>query len=938
MHALQFLSRVLAAEGHYCLWALDRSTGTKKQTFYASISELATAALEYDARGWDAYFGTATFSEPTNRTASNAHMFRTFFLDLDCGEGKDYPDQITALHSLRDFCMRMALPKPLIVNSGYGVHVYWVLDRDVTKTEWLPVAEKLKAAAKQHNFPMDSAVPADAARILRVPETRNYKADQPMPVAVLAKGGTAPVSFEEFAGKFGEIVSTAPKPYIPAKHRAVTQQLISNQQSNFKSILTRSDPCAQLIHAVTRQEEIDEPLWRATLSVAVHCADADKAIHAVSRGHPEYDPHATEEKARRIKGPYLCSRFDEYNPGVCAQCPHFGQIKSPIVLGRELKVAETEEERTVELPVQSEAEEPETVVIPKPPAPYVRGANGGVYRQQKDEEGNTEDILIYHHDLYVKRRVYDPDEGEFVLMCLHLPQDGMREFSVPQASATSADELRKILASKGVTAKTKSQWEKIGYYIMDSIEDMQSKQRADNMHRQFGWTEGMASFVVGTREYYPGGVRLSPANRDTRRLAEAMEPQGTLEEWKELMQFFNREGMELHQLIICTAFGSPLMEFSPIYAMLLHLDGPTGFGKTTTQWAAAGVYGRPDTLMIRHDDTTASKFNRFDVMKNLPIYIDELTKCKPDEASSLAYTLSAGSQRNRMSSGSNNERRRGRPWHLCAVSSGNASVVNIMEAGKANTDAENERVFEVNISEYIYPYPKAEADAFQNRILNDVYGVAAEPYIQWLVDNRDDAKAFFKKTQERLDAASGLTSTNRMISASFAAYLAGGMIAKKLGLIDFDMKRLFDTAVKMIRDRAEDRNGSKKDSVEYLMQYITENWNNILRINSSQDARELDPVVDQFVVPDATPRGELVARWEPDRKKLFVIPKPFRRWCAEQQLNHKAVMEAVGEKYNVTYSKVRIDKGTKMNLSPIGVYVIDFPLEDQLPDGSDTPQ
>ena len=103
----------------------------------------------------------------------------------------------------------------------------------------------------------------------------------------------------------------------------------------------------------------------------------------------------------------------------------------------------------------------------------------------------------------------------------------------------------------------------------------------------------MRSFILGDREYIPGGVRHNPPTEATKPLAGYLKPKGELARWKEMMQFFNQKGMELHQLIICTAFGSPLMEFSPIYSMLIHLDGPTGFGKTTTQWAAAGVYGKP---------------------------------------------------------------------------------------------------------------------------------------------------------------------------------------------------------------------------------------------------------------------------------------------------------------------------------------------------------
>ena len=926
-----FLSSTLASDGYYCLWVFNRANERKIQKFYDTIEQLEAAALDYDRKGWDAYFALATFKNNQNRTSANAHKLRCFFLDLDCGPEKDYPDQVTAVQSLQNFCMRMALPKPMLVNSGRGIHVYWIMDRDLTRDEWQPVADQLKASCLQHNFPMDSSVPADAARILRIPGTHNHKDSPPSPVTALSQAGAKRVSFEAFASKFDGVVVKKPR-FTPKVMDAVTQQLMGNKTNNFKKLLTRSDPCAQILHAALNQRSIDEPLWRAALSIAVHCEDADKAIHAVSKEHPEYDPRLTEEKASRIKGPYLCSRFEEYNPGGCDGCPHKDKIKSPIVLGSELRAAETEEERTVEVPADVQFDSTlrtQKVVVPKPPAPYIRGVNGGVYKQTKDDDGDPVDVLIYHHDLYVTRRVYDETFGDGVLVRLHLPQDGMREFLVLQSAVNSPDKLKEALSSRGVTAKTKKQWDNIGYYIMDYVDHLQAKEPADKAHRQMGWTENMGSFVLGEKEYFPGNVRHSPPTEPTQTIVKYMKPKGTLEKWKELMQFYNHEGMELHQLIICSAFGAPLMEFTAIPAMLMHLDGPTGFGKSTTQAAAASVYGKPDGIMIKHDDTNASTFNRFEMMKNLPIYLDELTNCAPSEASAIAYSLSAGQQRMRMSGGSNRERERGEPWHLTAVSSGNASLMAILEAGKARPDAERERVFEINIKEYIYPYPKPVADAFQRAINGQSYGVAGPVYIEWLVNNRETARDFLLKTQERFDAACGLSSTNRFISASFSAYLAGGMLAKQLGLIDFNMRKVFDLVVRLVRERLENNKEDVRSSLEFLTQYITENWNNVLRIESTMDRRGKDStgLTDEFVVPDATPKASLIARWEPDTKRLYLLPKPFQKWCVDQQLHMKGLMDDIKRTNPVAYKKVRIDKGTKMNMAAIHAYVIDLPAE-----------
>ena len=53
----------------------------------------------------------------------------------------------------------------------------------------------------------------------------------------------------------------------------------------------------------------------------------------------------------------------------------------------------------------------------------------------------------------------------------------------------------------------------------------------------------MKSFVIGEREYIPGGVRHNPPTSETSVVAEYLKPKGDLEDWKKLMQFFNHAGM-----------------------------------------------------------------------------------------------------------------------------------------------------------------------------------------------------------------------------------------------------------------------------------------------------------------------------------------------------------------------------------------------------------
>ena len=114
------------------------------------------------------------------------------------------------------------------------------------------------------------------------------------------------------------------------------------------------------------------------------------------------------------------------------------------------------------------------------------------------------------------------------------------------------------------------------------------------------------------------------------------------------MNFYNREGFEIHQFVVGTAFGSALMGLSPINCAALHLHSKeSGVGKTTAMAAAATVWGDPEDLLLVQKDTYNTKMHRGEIYHNLPLYIDELTEAKPTELSNLAYQLTGGKQRNR---------------------------------------------------------------------------------------------------------------------------------------------------------------------------------------------------------------------------------------------------------------------------------------------------
>ena len=805
------------------------------------------------------------------------------------------------------------MPLPSIVNSGRGIHAYWRLANKITRAEWKPVAERLKVLCEQHQFEADPSRTADNASILRVPETFNFKQDPPLPVEILAI--QPELEYEGIKQTIGVLI--APD-WMPRQLNEMTLALMGNKQSRFKTIMLKTmdgKGCAQLAKIATEQDTIEEPLWRAGLSVAVACVDADEAIHKISRLHPEYDPTTTERKANQTKGPYTCATFEKINPQTCAECPNKGKISSPIQLGSEIMVAE--ESSIVET---TEEGKEEVFDIPAYPFPYFRGKNGGVYIEIKDEDGGKDAINIYEHDLYIVKRLHDPAKGESIWMRLHLPRDGMREFSMPATDVMTTDKLRDTLGYHGVMAN-KKQMESIMAYIITSAKNLQHKAEVEVMRTQFGWADKDTKFIIGEQEVSADKVSYSPPSTATGSLAEWLKPTGDYDVWKKTAQIYNTPGFEPHAFGFFTAFGAPLLKHLNLKGAIINLiNNTSGTGKSTVLKMCNSVWGHPEELMLQWKDTMNSMIHRLGVMNNLPVTIDEITKLSGDHFSDLAYSISQGRGKNRMKQHENAERINSTKWGTMALCSSNASFYDKLSSLKATPDGEFMRLLEYKI-DLTSNLTKEQADEIFNR-LYDNYGHAGVEYAQYLVGNLEGALDAVMQIQQKLDKAIGLTSRERFWSAIIACNITGALIAKDLKIIDFDVKRVYDWIVKEVQVM---RNDIKAPTANHTGSVINEFMNEhraaILVINNEADARS-----GMEQLPMVEPKfNDLFIRMEPDTKKMFINAKQLRAYCSDQQITLKDTLKSLEiDKAYLGLVKKRLSKGTKIVSGPVDVYVFDL--------------
>lgn len=938
MDTVQFLKTMLANEGMYCVFGIRASDNAPVQKFYPSIDVAAQAAKQLNANGYNAYFALATFTSGGNRRVDNIKSIKSLFLDLDCGEKKPYPTKKAAVVALQNFCKELNLPKPILVDSGRGVHVYWVLEEPVSYAEWLPVSEQLKEVTKQLGLIADPAVTADGARILRVPETNNYKDTPPNKVTVFSGETPPPTKLSAFTEllsavvpKMPSVANLPPSTKVNGTTSALMDALIGNKQGKFKNLVLKTAKgkgCEQIKIIIKDQANISEPLWRAGLSIAKHCVDAEKAAELISKDYPDYDEDETLNKLDLIKGPYLCERFNELNPDICENCPHWGKIKSPIVLCQEIAKAD-DSDNVVEVEPDKVTDVASTeVVVPKYPVPYFRGKNGGVYVTMHDNKSDEPfDMLVYEHDVYVVGRVVDPQEGECIVMRLHLPNDAMREFNVPLSAATSREEFRKIISYNGLMLIG----DQIGafmVYIQTWVRELQQKFTAANARRQFGWTDDNQGFVLGDKCYTANGIMANYGSSATMQFFPAFKPKGTLEGWKQMADFYYRHDMLLHQWMMGVSFGSPLMQFIdniPYAHLHVHSDD-SGYGKTTGLMSAVSIWGNYKSLIVSQKDTKNANFNRAEIYKNIILPLDEVTNADPKLLSDFTYEASSidARQKNRMTGGSNKERVRGEEWAFLCVSTGNASMLERIATYKRLPKAEAQRILEYRISGKKFSDSRELVEF--NNLLASNWGHAGPIYITYLMQNQEEVGTMMRQAWDYLGNKYGLITENRFWLAHCTCTLVGTAIAIKLGLVRYDYQKLVGFGKQLINQNAYGEVVQNKSPQDLLVEFMNENYNNILQINSGYDLYS-DEALTNFKAKE-TPRGHnLVARYETDTNMLYIVPKFLRVWCAKNQLNAAGLIEKLTNEMGAKEVSFRLYAGTGMNLPPSKCIALSFQYE-----------
>lgn len=921
MDTLDFLQRVLPTEGMYCRFTL---TG-KRNRFYGNLADVVSEVLSVDQRGQDAYFAISTFKDGSSRRNVNVQATKVITIDVDCGDDKPFPTWKEGLKALGKFITAAKLPKPLIVRSGNGLHTYWVLDRDLDRDEWTPLARAMKDATEAQGFAVDPTKTADPSLVLRPVGTHNFKdPTNPKRVEVLIDGGDTTVAAMRKALSY--YFNPTNTPTKPKNNGLLDSLAVRNDMPPAIPSLV-AEKCQQVKWAVENQDLVTEPLWYALIGVAAFCEDPEETAKRWSENHPGYSESATVRKLEHWQaeatGPTTCAKFEAERPVGCKGCPFAGKIGSPARLGVRYQEVDTS------------AEAPEAVAtevaIPKP----FKRTSKGIMATIDDA-----DITVAPFDLYPLNYGHDEHLGyEIAQFMWQRPHVGWKVLTLRQAYLADGTyrEFVSTIADQGIVLETKRQTEYFQIMLRSYMNELRKVRTVTNHYSTMGWKEDNKVFVLGDDLYRRNDD--GTVAKDTIRLASHVSRAGndmftvggSYDTWKTATDILRKGKMHAHQFSIGIGLASILMQFTGLKGVTVSFYGPSGSGKSLAQLMQQSVWGDPEKLHFQSKFTANSLFSRFGLYGNLPMTVDEATQMTDKDVGDYLYWVSQGRDKARLTRSA--EEKAPREWALFSTLSTNKPISSkLISAGDEN-DAQLARLLELKVTPSPVFFISPEVGRKLHRLFTENYGHAGRDFLERVMQiGEQGIRAMLANAFDEFHETYNIrfTGVERFWEAAVVMVDLALRLAHEWGITAFTQTAAVKWATAQIDEMRETVLDNFRDAFDLLADYVNEHLSDTLLVYHDP-GKEPQPNYERL------PRGPIRIRIDGHRNvgstklvggTMLLERGHFRQWFAKHGGNPRDFVAQIardGADATPTSKKASLGKNTP--LSPPQCYVIGINLK-----------
>lgn len=951
---LDFLKAVLPAAGPFCV--AFRTPDKKGFIHKAATDHLGIANLASwgAVRSFDCYFCISSLKElqwvdaggkAHIRKKENCDRTRVLVLDVDieAGSDKKYRSKDSALEALEKFRLELDFPAPMIVDSGYGLHVYWLLKESIKAEMWERIASYFKAVAVH----LDSKLAADTSRIsdsagvLRLPGTSNYKnREQPQEVKLLQYTELA-ITSKELTDKLyakGKGLGITPHPKKKPKEKdgvpSLALDLGLDVPHRIEPVLKK---CNWAKEYIINQKTEPEPHWYAWLGLLKHLYHPKKSLKelaiATSKGHAGFSEEATINKFNQVRqaqtGPTTCQKFTGLAPQRCEGCPFKGKITTPAQLDQ-IDIPDTK-------PLNLEIEYKEIngvnghakIDVLPIPSPYFRGQEGGIYMHMAGGALDLEDLdpktikRIYEYDIYPVARLQNEDNNEEEIeVYLDLPRDGKRLIRVPNEVTIEPKKFAGYLTARGVLLKQHEILPLINYMI-DYTRIIQKHSEAKGIFTRFGWRNPQGaspSFVLGDGVINSKG-EFWPANTaawltDLKAFASA---EGDISKWREAFEVSLKHSIPAYQFAMMLGFAAPLFALTPYHGMMFNILGSGGIGKSTALKFMTSIWGKPTFTHILQKDNSIPVFNKIGYLNSIPVAYDEITNLPADQTADLAYSITEGRGKERADR-SGNTRVNFVKWSTALVSCSNLSLYEKIGLAKRGNTAPAYRIFETElIGDHVIDVKNQPLIEDAVRVLEKNHGVAGRYYMQYVVKETQKISALIVEEEQRLTSAFKLRSVERFWGGMFATVSVGMDICRALGIHNFRKDQLLEWAFNQLTATRQNLKESQGNALHILSHFINSNLYATLFVSDGR--------INAYGLSN-TPTRELHIRLEKTLKQFtegYISSMAFKKYCVDSKVEYSWVTHELRQmgivKDNITK---RLGAGTEFSGTPVGCISLNF--------------
>jgi hypothetical protein len=926
-----------------CYFSLGIKGDARRQTATHFQSSLATTCEQLANQGFNSYMALFSFKDKDlGRKKTNAYEAKCLWADIDAGkQNSKYATYVDALKALVPFCVELNFTPTYIIKSGKGLHVYWVLSHALQVNNWLKLAHQFKAVCQLKGLDVDPARAEDPSSVLRCPGTIHQSSGN---VVEVLKETDHVYDPSELLTRFQQIVPVgSPVPTVSSSYNKLDESEMEAMGLG-KNLTANAETLAHHCNQIRTMGTGSYQQWTNALIVLQHCYNGKEWAHTLSAIDKRYDPDATEKKFNEFAtfSPCTCEAFQACNPEGCQSCKHRGTVKSPISLGRlsipKLVVVEqpkqdSNEDLTdvekFEQQLKSPFEYPLLTINDK-----LYSLDGKAYYKIDDrgvvvgkpfknkETGETEwyETILCESKIYFKYTTFKRDDDGRVhrsfVFEIHRPYNNEKE------------ELA-FIVDKDLTTNGIVQWFFNGKTFFNS--SLGAKEclsfmntylnaivpQSPELHTfdTFGWQpftdpktkEKTEGFVVGSGIITDSGVHDIKFGDSTSFHAKEFKAQGTLEGWRDGVDLYKNLNQPAGQLGVCFSLAAPFMRYglgeahSAIYSLW---SSESGKGKSQVLRAAASVWGDPEQQFVSRMASVPARSRRMAVLKNLPVFMDEMTDVSDDDMFNLAYTLVGGKEKDKLYSNGAKFVETG-TWNTVSFTTANKSFKAAIASKAGDSDATLLRVIE-----YYCDFKSYESDTVLNAYINTCiaqtrknYGIAG-PYLMAKVLERSDRLATLPSRIERWVQDYQFQNNERFMSSPLAIALIVGRWAVEFGILDYDMDALEDWVVhRLVPHNRESTLDFTASSADFLSVYLNERLKDTLivrRARRKSDEKELDvmrplgPLNDEFVI--LYPKTNTInVRVEYENHSIYINPTDLKAWCEKKNISPSTLRRKLKE-------------------------------------------